>query len=86
MLSSVTADGDTEIVAIVKAMCPKGNVTINHDPNHYTKGLTKHMQALCNEHPALNTIIASLKSHFLIGVKKHKKNEHRFITHILHTS
>ena len=42
MLSSVTADGDTEIASIVTAVSPKANVMVNRDPNHYTKGLTKH--------------------------------------------
>lgn len=66
-LSSVTADGDTEIASIVAVVCPKGDVIINHDPNHYAKGLSKHVTNLCSAHPALKVIVASLKAHFLIG-------------------
>jgi hypothetical protein len=40
------ADGYTEIVGFVATVCPKGDVIINHDPNHYTKGLSKHVTNL----------------------------------------
>lgn len=68
MLSSVTADGGTEIASIVTAVSPKANVMVNRDPNHYAKGLAKHVTNLCHEHPALNVVVASLKAHFLIGM------------------
>jgi hypothetical protein len=41
---------------------------VNRDPNHYAKGLAKHVTNLCHEHPALNIVMASLKAHFLVGL------------------
>ncbi|ELR12289.1 uncharacterized protein ACA1_373400 [Acanthamoeba castellanii str. Neff] len=49
-------------------------MTVNRDPNHYTKGLAKHVTNLCHEHPALNIVMAS--------IKKFKKNELGFTTHM----
>jgi hypothetical protein len=37
----------------------------NRDPNHYAKGLAKHM---CHEYLALNVVVATLKAHFLVGM------------------
>jgi hypothetical protein len=67
-LSSVTTDGDMEIASIVTAVSPKANVMVNRDPNHYAKGLAKHVTNLCHEHPVLNVVVASLKAHFLVGM------------------
>ncbi|ELR13795.1 uncharacterized protein ACA1_076480 [Acanthamoeba castellanii str. Neff] len=57
------------------------DITINQDPNHYVKGLIKSFEHLTEDFPALADLGASLKTHFLLGVKYHW-NEEAFCSHM----
>jgi hypothetical protein len=65
-VTSVTADGDTSLRAIVQEVFGE-DVPVHHNPNHYMKGLQKNIESLAKRYPALAPLKKSLKAHFLLG-------------------
>lgn len=71
-ITSITADGDSEIHKLVEDEFGD-SVVMLRDPNHYAIGLAKNLENLGNTFPVLADlgVSESLKTHFLIGMLSH---------------